>query len=55
VGKPLLQVLPDLGRHLILPTLTFTLIYLGEYMLIMRSSILEVLSEDYILTPKPRE
>ena len=52
VGKPLLQVLPDLGRHLILPTLTFTLIYLGEYMLIMRSSILEVLSEDYILTAK---
>ena len=54
VGKPLLQVLPDLGRHLILPTLTFTLIYLGEYMLIMRSSILEVLSEDYILTAKAK-
>ncbi len=50
VGQPLYAVLPDLGRHLILPTLTLTILYLGEYMLIMRSSILEVLSEDYILT-----
>ncbi len=50
VSKPLYAVLPDLGRHLILPTLTLTILYLGEYMLIMRSSILEVLSEDYILT-----
>jgi peptide/nickel transport system permease protein len=50
VGKPLYAVLPDLARHLILPTTTLTILYLGEYMLIMRSSILEVLGEDYILT-----
>jgi peptide/nickel transport system permease protein len=54
IGKPLYQVLPDLARHLILPTLTLTILYLGEYMLIMRSSILEVLSEDYILTAKAK-
>jgi peptide/nickel transport system permease protein len=54
IGKPFLEVLPDVAHHLILPTLTFTLIYLGEYMLIMRSSILEVLSEDYILTAKAK-
>lgn len=54
VSKPFLEVLPDVARHLILPTLTFTLIYMGEYMLIMRSSILEVLSEDYILTAKAK-
>ncbi len=54
VGKPFLEVLPDVARHLVLPTITFTLIYLGEYMLIMRSSILEVLSEDYILTAKAK-
>lgn len=54
VGKPLYTVLPDLARHLILPTLTLTILYLGEYMLIMRSSILEVLSEDYILTAKAK-
>jgi peptide/nickel transport system permease protein len=53
-GKPLFTVLPDLARHLILPTTTLTILYLGEYMLIMRSSILEVLSEDYILTAKAK-
>jgi peptide/nickel transport system permease protein len=54
VGRPLLEILPDIGEHLILPTLTFTLVYLGEYMLIMRSSVLEVLSEDYMLTAKAK-
>jgi len=54
VSKPLYTVIPDLARHLILPTLTLTILYLGEYMLIMRSSILEVLSEDYILTAKAK-
>jgi peptide/nickel transport system permease protein len=53
-GKPLYTVLPDLAHHLILPTTTLTILYLGEYMLIMRSSILEVLSEDYILTAKAK-
>ena len=53
-GKPLITVLPDLARHLFLPTLTLTILYMGEYMLIMRSSILEVLSEDYILTAKAK-
>jgi peptide/nickel transport system permease protein len=54
VAKPLYTVLPDVARHLVLPTLTLTILYLGEYMLIMRSSILEVLSEDYILTAKAK-
>ena len=54
VGKPLYAVIPDVAHHLILPTLTLTILYLGEYMLIMRSSILEVLSEDYILTAKAK-
>ena len=44
----------DIGRHLILPTLTYTIIFLGEYMLIMRSTLLDVLSEDYILTAKAK-
>jgi peptide/nickel transport system permease protein len=54
IGKPLWEVWPDMARHLLLPTFTFTVVYLGEYMLIMRSSILEVLSEDYILTAKAK-
>jgi peptide/nickel transport system permease protein len=44
----------DLFSHLILPTLTLTLVLLGEYMLIMRSSVLDVFSEDYILTAKAK-
>jgi peptide/nickel transport system permease protein len=44
----------DVARHMALPTFTFTIILLGEYMLIMRSALLEVLNEDYILTAKAK-
>jgi peptide/nickel transport system permease protein len=44
----------DVGAHLLLPTITFTLVLLGEYMLIMRSSVIDVFSEDYILTAKAK-
>jgi peptide/nickel transport system permease protein len=44
----------DIGKHLLMPTLTFTLVLLGEYMLIMRSSVIDVFSEDYILTAKAK-
>jgi len=44
----------DVGLHLVLPTVTMTILYLSEYMLIMRSSVVEVLSEDYILTAKAK-
>jgi len=44
----------DVGWHLLLPTLTYTIVFLGEYMLIMRSTLLDVLSEDYILTAKAK-
>jgi peptide/nickel transport system permease protein len=47
-------MLLDRGRHLLLPMLTFTLVYLGAYMLIMRSTLLEVLGEDYVLTAKAK-
>jgi peptide/nickel transport system permease protein len=48
------EEMADFGRHLFLPTLTFTLVLLGEYMLIMRSSVIDVFSEDYILTAKAK-
>jgi len=51
---PLLQQWADIARHMLLPTLTYTIVYMGEYMLIMRSSLLDVLSEDYILTAKAK-
>ncbi|MGW8319486.1 MAG: ABC transporter permease [Candidatus Promineifilaceae bacterium] len=44
----------DVARHMLLPTLTFTIVFLAEYMLIMRSTVLEVLSEDYVLTAKAK-
>ena len=44
----------DVGKHLILPTITMAVVYTGEYILIMRSSAVEVLSEDYILTAKAK-
>ena len=44
----------DVGLHLLLPTLTLGLALLGEYMLIMRSSVLDVFGEDYILTARAK-
>ncbi|MEX0946757.1 MAG: ABC transporter permease [Acidimicrobiia bacterium] len=44
----------DIGAHMFLPTLTFTLVLLGEYMLVMRSSVVEVFGEDYIQTAKAK-
>ncbi len=51
---PLLQQWGDIARHMFLPTLTYTIVYMGEYTLIMRSSLIDVLSEDYILTAKAK-
>ncbi len=44
----------DVGRHLILPTITLAVGSTSAYMLIMRSSVVEVLAEDYILTAKAK-
>jgi peptide/nickel transport system permease protein len=38
----------DQGHHMFLPALTLTLAYLGEYALIMRSSLLDTMREDYV-------
>jgi peptide/nickel transport system permease protein len=44
----------DVGKHLILPTITMAIVFTGEYILIMRSGVMEVLSEDYVLTAKAK-
>lgn len=44
----------DVGKHLILPTITLGIGYISSYMMVMRSSITEVLSEDYILSAKAK-
>jgi peptide/nickel transport system permease protein len=46
------QHMNDLLQHMILPSLTLGLVLYGQYTLIVRSSMLETLSEDYILTAK---
>jgi peptide/nickel transport system permease protein len=51
---PLLTQALDTLDHLFLPALTLTLALLGEYALIMRSSIIEVMNEDYVTTARAK-
>jgi peptide/nickel transport system permease protein len=44
----------DIANHMVLPVLTLTLGYIGEYYLVMRSSLLDVLGEDYITTVRAK-
>lgn len=44
----------DVANHLLLPCLTLTLGYIGEYAIVMRSSLLETLNEDYIQTARAK-
>jgi peptide/nickel transport system permease protein len=44
----------DVAKHLFLPCLTLTLGYLGEFAIIMRSSLLEVMGEDFIQTARAK-
>ncbi len=44
----------DVLHHMILPLATLFLIHFGSYLLIMRSSMLDTLKEDYILTGRAK-
>jgi peptide/nickel transport system permease protein len=44
----------DIANHLILPCLTLTLGYVGSYSIIMRSSLLEVMNEDFVQTARAK-
>ena len=44
----------DLARHLVLPTITLALVDIGQFVLITRSALVDVLTEDYILTAKAK-
>ena len=44
----------DTAWHLTLPVATLTLAYLAEYALIMRSSLLDELGEDYLMTARAK-
>jgi peptide/nickel transport system permease protein len=44
----------DVLHHMALPLLTLILIHFGSYLLVMRSSMLDTLKEDYILTARAK-
>ncbi|HET7379150.1 MAG TPA: ABC transporter permease [Gaiellales bacterium] len=44
----------DRFQHMVLPALTLGLVLYGEYTLIVRSSMLETLGEDYVLTARAK-
>ncbi len=46
--------LADFLRHLMLPLLTYSLGFAGQYALIMRNTLTGVMTEDYILTAKAK-
>jgi len=46
--------LADFGRHLVLPLATISLGLIGGYSIVMRSSIIETRSEDYITTARAK-
>ncbi|MBN2874660.1 MAG: ABC transporter permease [Spirochaetales bacterium] len=52
-ASPLVK-LGDALSHLVLPSLTLALVLMGEYALIMRNSMIDVLTEDYIVTARAK-
>jgi ABC-type dipeptide/oligopeptide/nickel transport system permease component len=48
------QHLADVARHMALPALTMALTLYGQYTLVVRSAMLETLSEDYVLTARAK-
>ncbi len=49
-----LAYVADTAWHLVLPVLTLALAYLAEYSLIMRSSLVDELGEDYLVTARAK-
>jgi peptide/nickel transport system permease protein len=46
--------LADQAKHMFLPALALTLAYLGEYAIVMRSSLLDTMREDYLLLARAK-
>jgi peptide/nickel transport system permease protein len=44
----------DQAHHMFLPALTLTVAYLGEYSLVMRSSLLDTMREDYLVLARAK-
>ena len=48
------EELADVGRHLVLPLATVSLGLVGQYAILMRSSILDTMTEDYVTTARAK-
>lgn len=48
------QRIEDVGRHLVLPVVTLTLVSFAEYLMIMRNSLVDVMTEDFVLTARAK-
>ena len=54
VFGPFPAQLLDFGSHLVLPSLTLLLVDIGQFVLITRSSLIDVLTEDFIVTARAK-
>jgi peptide/nickel transport system permease protein len=52
--KDIFDELGDIGRHLVLPLATVSLGLVGQYAILMRSSILDTMTEDYVTTARAK-
>jgi peptide/nickel transport system permease protein len=48
------QQIGDVGMHLVLPVITLTLVSFAEYLMIMRNSLVDVMTEDFVLTARAK-
>jgi ABC-type dipeptide/oligopeptide/nickel transport system permease component len=53
-GSSTWSSIKDIGLHMVLPAATLALTLFGEYTLVVRSSMLETLGEDYVLTARAK-
>lgn len=44
----------DLSRHMVMPMVTLTLVMLGQYAIVMRNSLIDVLTEDYMVIARAK-
>ena len=44
----------DVARHLVLPVTTLTVVYLAEYSLVMRASLIDEMGQDYLQTARAK-
>jgi len=44
----------DLAKHLFLPSITLAVVEVGSYFMVMRSSVVDILSDDFIMTAKAK-